>query len=283
MTIVVNRVWDSELTGSVYWKTNYPDKVGIHYPGPGTFGTHTSDYVISSIKENQTIQKAQLHDLSYGADDIYQFNGNLIPEVGVIGTATMQSGQERYCQGLIPGTLALRLDGVDDIVRLSASPTPTLNYNNNFTIEMLIKPLNVASAGTRIISHGNSGETEATNFTYMINILTDNQISYFYENGSGVDNVFATNHFLSFGRWHHLAYTRRGGINKLYVNGEIVDRSIGNTGTGGSTGILTVGGDFGGTLESHIAIQSLKFIPSALTPKQILAEARRTLGPDFRP
>lgn len=41
-----NRVWDTQVPGFVAWDTAAPDPSGNNYPGPGTFGVHTSDYVI---------------------------------------------------------------------------------------------------------------------------------------------------------------------------------------------------------------------------------------------
>jgi hypothetical protein len=44
----VNRVWDTLAgPGFVRWETiDAADPTGISYPGPGTFGVHTSDYCI---------------------------------------------------------------------------------------------------------------------------------------------------------------------------------------------------------------------------------------------
>lgn len=44
----VNRVWDTQAGPSwVRWETeNSPDTLGTSYPGPGTFGVHTSGYMV---------------------------------------------------------------------------------------------------------------------------------------------------------------------------------------------------------------------------------------------
>jgi len=46
---VVNRVWDTVAGNFVRWMTNAIDSAGTFYPGPGTFGVHTSDYVVETI------------------------------------------------------------------------------------------------------------------------------------------------------------------------------------------------------------------------------------------
>lgn len=42
----VNRVWDTVEGGFVTWSTLEPDTIGAEYPGPGTFGVDTSDFVV---------------------------------------------------------------------------------------------------------------------------------------------------------------------------------------------------------------------------------------------
>ena len=43
---VLNRVYDSVAGNFVRWATDSPDPSGASYPGPGTFGPDTSDYVV---------------------------------------------------------------------------------------------------------------------------------------------------------------------------------------------------------------------------------------------
>lgn len=45
---VTNRVWDTVAAGFVRWITATEDSVGASYPGPGTFGSDTSDFCIES-------------------------------------------------------------------------------------------------------------------------------------------------------------------------------------------------------------------------------------------
>lgn len=47
---VVNRVWDTVAGDFVRWVTSAIDSVGASYPGPGTFGVDTSDYVVETVQ-----------------------------------------------------------------------------------------------------------------------------------------------------------------------------------------------------------------------------------------
>jgi hypothetical protein len=47
---VVNRVWDTVAADFVRWSTSEIDSAGASYPGPGTFGVDTSDYVVETIQ-----------------------------------------------------------------------------------------------------------------------------------------------------------------------------------------------------------------------------------------
>jgi hypothetical protein len=51
-TFYVNRVFDTQVPNDfVRWATqDNPDPTGAAYPGPGTFGVHTSDYCVESVR-----------------------------------------------------------------------------------------------------------------------------------------------------------------------------------------------------------------------------------------
>lgn len=50
---VVNRVWDTVAADFVRWVTSEIDSAGASYPGPGTFGVDTSDYVVETIQHTR--------------------------------------------------------------------------------------------------------------------------------------------------------------------------------------------------------------------------------------
>lgn len=41
---VRNKAWDTVASNWVVWETASPDITGSSYPGPGTWGVHTSNY-----------------------------------------------------------------------------------------------------------------------------------------------------------------------------------------------------------------------------------------------
>jgi len=43
----INRVYDSVASKIVKWSTTSPDSTGTSYPGPGSFGVTTSNYVVA--------------------------------------------------------------------------------------------------------------------------------------------------------------------------------------------------------------------------------------------
>ena len=46
--LYVNKTWDTVAGDWVSWSTVAPDSSGLAYPGPGTFGVHTTDYRVQS-------------------------------------------------------------------------------------------------------------------------------------------------------------------------------------------------------------------------------------------
>lgn len=50
---VVNRVWDTVAADFVRWVTSAIDSTGTFYPGPGTFGVDTSDFVVETIQHTR--------------------------------------------------------------------------------------------------------------------------------------------------------------------------------------------------------------------------------------
>lgn len=50
---VTNRVWDTVAGDFVRWVTGAIDSAGASYPGPGTFGVDTSDYVVETIQHTR--------------------------------------------------------------------------------------------------------------------------------------------------------------------------------------------------------------------------------------
>jgi hypothetical protein len=48
--LVQQKVWDTVAGDWVVWETEAIDYDGMSYPGPGTWGVHTSDFRLQNIK-----------------------------------------------------------------------------------------------------------------------------------------------------------------------------------------------------------------------------------------
>lgn len=51
---VVNKAWDAVAGDWVSWETEQIDFSGSEYPGPGVFGTDTTDYRVESVMFTRT-------------------------------------------------------------------------------------------------------------------------------------------------------------------------------------------------------------------------------------
>jgi hypothetical protein len=78
---LTNRVWDTQAgPGFVRWDTTDPDPGGASYPGPGTYGVHTSDYCVEYREPASSIAtepcEASHVELVSDVDTIAAFTGH---------------------------------------------------------------------------------------------------------------------------------------------------------------------------------------------------------------
>jgi hypothetical protein len=149
------------------------------------------------------------------------------------------------------------------------------------TVEFLFRAV-VSPATNNIVGVGGTGETEANNHVWVVNLQSGNIWRWTQEFGAGSNAVFTSSVDMVIDATYHLAFTRTSDVIKVYVNGRLADTSSAiTTATGGSTSPFRVGRDINdaGTFRGTIA--SLKVINSALSDAQVLAEYNRTLGAVF--
>lgn len=130
----------------------------------------------------------------------------------------------------------------------------------------------VPSAGlSYVMNVGAAGETEATNIVLRWSVAF-NQVTWFHENGAGVNSSGAINHGVTPGTPATIAFCRDT-VNKqylLYVNGVYVGNSTyANNPTGGSSGVFTIGDAHDNDSTADIRYSELAFWKSLLTPAQI--------------
>jgi hypothetical protein len=143
----------------------------------------------------------------------------IVLEPGNTGTKTLTihntGGSDLYFDIIGPNYYALQFDGVDDYVEVPDNPS--IQINNNITLECWIKFESGGTYQPRIISKGPDGqgyELLLTNESTVCNLE--------FRIGPG-DLVSQTSLFA--GNWYHVASTYNGNFLKLYING-LLDTTI---------------------------------------------------------
>lgn len=221
------------------------------------------------------------HDTTHNPVGLYQLDESLTDTSGNNNWyLSAVGGAGAIYTSIVPG---IRGHGFDSYLR-GINATPNLAITGDLTIEMIVIVYEVPSGtNQRLIMHGQSGETEATNVVYCIDHILGGGLRYHAEYDAGVDIIYDINDTLPIGIPVHLALVRSSNDVTFYMNGrQIGATSSGlNAPTGGSSGYLYLGLDFGNFYVLEGAIGSVKIISSALTAEQIRAEYNQTLGPIF--
>lgn len=168
-----------------------------------------------------------------------------------------------------------------DLLKFSASQyftvlnSSTLQYSGSISISWWCMLHNTPPVNFTILSCGANGETSAANQLYYISIANvggNFRLNALHENGAGVNNNTNASTNLSTFRLYHFAITRDV-INKkynFYIDG-FLDSSVSYTNNpdGGSTGIVTIGGDYNGNLTTNAWIGDLRIYNGILSPQSI--------------
>ncbi len=95
----------------------------------------------------------------------------------------------------------------------------SLSLGNNLTLQAWIKPTTLAPGDQSII---NKGTTSSWNNRAYSLMLASDEISISYLNGNGWQQFLTTNANLVANNWYHVAYTRNGTTEKIYLNGALI-------------------------------------------------------------
>ena len=139
----------------------------------------------------------------------------------------------------------LDFDGSDDNITFG----DILGSEVNFTIEFWCKADSINSGVVIQLSSG-SGESEAENVSFNVNLQSGGEFRLFYEYGSGSNETNTTSSFdLSADTWTHVAVVRddASGNALFYKNGALVEtESASNDPTGGTStdAKMTIGNSF---------------------------------------
>jgi hypothetical protein len=207
-------------------------------------------------------------------NDLLDSSGNGLTLTAIAGTA-------RYTD-IFPGVRCLFLDALTTFGR--SAFTASLNILGDLTIECLLYVI-TNNVTTGVVSHGASGETEATNYSYATQFTTTT-FQYLHEFSAGTNQTLVTTN-LPPRRLSHLALVRASNVVQFYLNGRTFGAASGTltAPTGSTSGRFRIGaseglGTPGGTGVPNM-ISSVKVIASALTEAQIKAEYNLTLGSFF--
>jgi hypothetical protein len=172
----------------------------------------------------------------------------------------------------IPGYVdyALEFDGSDDFVRIPDNPA--LNITTNITVELWFK-LNGTGTCQLLTKGGGWTDTYDMPSSYVIE-TAGGKLVVGFEASNGANFLISTPHPTD-GNWHHVAYTRDGNLNALYLDGVLAQDSTATITPGSTAGIgLYLGTmfDYAGNYRwLNGALDELAIYNRALDPSEIEA------------
>lgn len=114
----------------------------------------------------------------------------------------------------------------------------SLSLGNNLTLQAWIKPTTLTPGDQSII---NKGTTSSWNNRAYSLMLALDEISISYLNGNGWQQFLTTNANLVADQWYHVAYTRDGSTEKIYLNGALIAQQAQTESMVDDTFELTIG------------------------------------------
>jgi hypothetical protein len=137
-------------------------------------------------------------------------NGNSRPTTVVPFTPTATTGVT-YSPSVYGGSMYF--DGAGDNLTLPSNQTQFTMGTGDFTIEMWVYVLSLAAART-LYDTMNSGDSTGTG-RFAMQISTGGVIQIFTTTGT----ILTSGGTMTIGSWNHVAYARRSGSGRLYLNG----------------------------------------------------------------
>lgn len=231
---------------------------------------------------------ARLRDTTHSPVGLYQLDGDVLDASGNgfdLTVGGVAGGTERYAPGIAPGIQAFYFDGATYLTRVH---TAALAITGAVTVVCQLYLIEQPTAGQFVMYCGR-GIAGADNMLH--NTILNVGTSFFgnFEQGAQVpvDVIPVPDQAVPLSQWVDVAYTRSaGGTNKIYIAGTEVHSGAEGNPTGGASATfalgaadsLGVGSSFGKFL-----MQSAAIYASELSAANILALARRTTPPEFRP
>ena len=219
----------------------------------------------------------RLHDLTHTPVGLWQFQGDVLDSSGNGYGLTWVSTEAYTIAG---GTVkAANFNGTSRLTRVS---TAALQILGDVTVEYLASYPGIVGSDALlsnmgVVSVGAAGSAESANYCFAVFTRAGTTgLRILSQSGSGVSVDFQTPAGPPpYGAWHHFAAVRTSDVWTLFLNGTLVATSgTLTTPTGGTAATMWVASKDGGSGTMRCSMASLKIIASALTPAQVLAEAR---------
>jgi hypothetical protein len=273
--------------GFVSWRTKQSDGSGLLYPGPGTFGAHTSDYCVVSEREEQSVALPVKPSLTVPVGTVqglWYFDGNLLDETSN-SIDLSHAGTPYYRSSPAPGVSGTFINGQLITSPQSATSDP-IRLTGAMTLECLINPSQIADPNGYICHFLNVGTGTANNSLWALRLSINNELDYFHEDVSEVGHTVSSQVFIAPGKWHHVAFTRdsAGTLIRLYVDGVLVRREVvTDPPSGGADSHIQIGQSETPDRRYFGGMDSIRITDAEFRPEHILASARETLPPELRP
>jgi hypothetical protein len=277
--------------GFVRWETEFPDARGVQYPGPGTFGTDTSDYCV--VRGTPVVEgPAAVDDDTFGPVERWLFNASLVGEEGV-EDLEVDLGTIQYTSGPLPSTQAADFpDNTDRLISVSTPTDAALRIPGELTVAVWVWPGTVVGSlsVSRIIDCGLTGTTGTANsFLYNLVFSTNpGRIRFNWQDSAQVLQQNTTTPEVSTEEWHHIVAVRSSGgagdvTSRIYADGVLFNEVTGlNPAFGGENVPIHVGqgdNDAGG-LRGRVS--AIKVFDQALTQAEVMALYKRGIQPELR-
>jgi hypothetical protein len=240
-------------------------------------GTTDSDRTVFDVVF--TVEEAPEPLFATDADIVFdfKFDGDLRDEAG--GSPLVKSGgTDLFIPSPIPGRALAYRASVEHCEH--AANEETLEITGALTLHTYVR--RTASTDSVFLTFGNGDSAAAANnhlFTVAI-ADTTGALTFSQENAGGTNSGDTALPVLTSGEWVQVTYTRPTAATsvKLYLNGVLADTSGAITApTGGTAGVLTVGGTEG-SVDAPMDFASLTIFDTELTAAQVLAHCNRERG-----
>lgn len=230
-TVYTNRVWDTQAgPGYVRWETGYVDSAGNQYPGPGTFGVHTSDYCVEYVDEVESASTPTActdwvpsQHLIPG-DTISHYTWQM-SRLDTVNAYNFDQGAHSFA-GIVDGVTSFVPAEYNYDNTPNTKNSPINNANFGFTFATCLYVPDFANGNADIVRFEN---TSGAPTHYRVGVVgnsggTPGALYMGRDTSSGYEQYITPVAVFVFDEWIHFAWTQAndGLSGKFYINGTVV-------------------------------------------------------------